>query len=75
MQKSKSLSNVGQFVSRKIWGSRSKCQNRQNHSQDFAPQRQKWTPLVRQNLYNYVGLHEVSFLFETGVTLKSKTMK
>ncbi|XP_023168928.1 rho GTPase-activating protein 6 [Drosophila hydei] len=47
MQKSKSLSNVGQFVSRKIWGSRSKCQNRQNHSQDFAPQRQKWTPLEK----------------------------
>ncbi|XP_064537669.1 uncharacterized protein RhoGAP102A isoform X2 [Drosophila montana] len=44
MQKSKSLSNVGQFVSRKIWGSRSKCPSRQNHSQDFVPHRQIWAP-------------------------------
>ncbi|XP_032597948.2 uncharacterized protein LOC6570327 [Drosophila grimshawi] len=44
MQKSKSLSNVGQYVSRKIWGSRSKCQSRQDHSQDFLAQREKWVP-------------------------------
>ncbi|ACY70540.1 hypothetical protein DVIR88_6g0077 [Drosophila virilis] len=44
MQKSKSLSNVGQFVSRKIWGSRSKCQSRTNHGQDFVPHRQTWAP-------------------------------
>lgn len=44
MQKSKSLSNVGQFVSRKIWRSRSKGQNRQNDSQHSAPNPQKWAP-------------------------------
>ncbi|KAM8702758.1 hypothetical protein ACLKA7_005123 [Drosophila subpalustris] len=44
MQKSKSLSNVGQFVSRKIWGSRSKGQNRQNDSHSFVPYLQKWAP-------------------------------
>ncbi|XP_034490507.1 rho-type GTPase-activating protein 2 [Drosophila innubila] len=44
MQKSKSLSNVGQFVSRKIWGSRSKCQNRQNDSQHYESHPQKWAP-------------------------------
>ncbi|KAH8272474.1 hypothetical protein KR044_007727 [Drosophila immigrans] len=44
MQKSKSLSNVGQYVSRKIWGSRSKCQNRQTDSKHIEPQSQKWTP-------------------------------
>ncbi|XP_070074218.1 uncharacterized protein RhoGAP102A isoform X3 [Drosophila takahashii] len=32
MQKSKSLSNVGQFVTKKIWRSRSKSQNRRNIS-------------------------------------------
>ncbi|XP_033150550.1 uncharacterized protein LOC117134976 [Drosophila busckii] len=44
MQKSKSLSNVGQFVSRKIWGSRTKCQSRQSLSQEFMPPSHKWTP-------------------------------
>ncbi|XP_051862273.1 uncharacterized protein LOC117573151 isoform X2 [Drosophila albomicans] len=44
MQKSKSLSNVGQYVSRKIWGSRSKGQNRHNESKHCEPQSQKWAP-------------------------------
>ncbi|XP_030379506.1 uncharacterized protein LOC115627815 [Scaptodrosophila lebanonensis] len=45
MQKSKSLSNVGQFVSRKIWRSRSKSQNRPNYDQHFASiHSQKWSP-------------------------------
>lgn len=46
MQKSKSLSNVGQFVSRKIWGNRSKYQNRPDGSSDVAAYTQKWAPSV-----------------------------
>lgn len=46
MQKSKSLSNVGQFVSKKIWGNRSKYQNRQDGSSDVPPHTQKWAPSV-----------------------------
>ncbi|XP_043063556.1 rho GTPase-activating protein 6 isoform X2 [Drosophila ficusphila] len=36
MQKSKSLSNVGQFMTKKIWGSRSKSQNRRNPAKDCS---------------------------------------
>ncbi|XP_065723467.2 uncharacterized protein RhoGAP102A isoform X2 [Drosophila suzukii] len=35
MQKSKSLSNVGQFVTKKIWRSRSKSQSKRNFSKGF----------------------------------------
>ncbi|XP_016978618.2 uncharacterized protein LOC108044212 isoform X3 [Drosophila rhopaloa] len=45
MQKSKSLSNVGQFVTKKIWRGRSKSQNRQNISNDTTPlPALKWYP-------------------------------
>ncbi|KAH8376038.1 hypothetical protein KR093_010537 [Drosophila rubida] len=44
MQKSKSLSNVGQYVSKKIWGSRFKGQNRHTESKPFESQSQKWAP-------------------------------
>ncbi|XP_043863021.1 uncharacterized protein LOC6585819 isoform X2 [Drosophila mojavensis] len=55
MQKSKSLSNVGHFVSKKIWGSRSKGQNRQNDSHDFVAQQQKWTPLEKYSWISEEG--------------------
>ncbi|TDG39106.1 hypothetical protein AWZ03_014472, partial [Drosophila navojoa] len=55
MQKSKSLSNVGHFVSKKFWGSRFKCQNRQSHSHDFVAQQQKWTPLEKYSWISEEG--------------------
>lgn len=39
MQKSKSSSNVGQFVSKKIWRSRSRSQTR-----TASPMKSEWTP-------------------------------
>ncbi|XP_026846854.1 uncharacterized protein LOC6602011 [Drosophila persimilis] len=44
MQKSKSLSNVGQFVTKKILRSRSKSQNRPHLHQDLSTAYQKWFP-------------------------------
>ncbi|KAH8398912.1 hypothetical protein KR222_011201 [Zaprionus bogoriensis] len=44
MQKSKSLSNIGQFVSRKIWGNRLKGQIRQDDRRDIALYADKWAP-------------------------------
>ncbi|XP_050742987.1 uncharacterized protein LOC108035990 isoform X3 [Drosophila biarmipes] len=45
MQKSKSLSNVGQFVSKKIWGSRFKSQSKRNFSKGLKDLPSvKWHP-------------------------------
>ncbi|XP_017062630.2 uncharacterized protein LOC108102333 isoform X2 [Drosophila eugracilis] len=45
MQKSKSLSNVGQFVTKKIWRSGSKSQNKRNLSKDCINSSSiKWYP-------------------------------
>jgi len=51
MQKSKSLSNVGQFVTKKIWRSRSKSQSKRNFSKGFMNlplPYVRWYPSVRK---------------------------
>ncbi|SPP89046.1 blast:Rho GTPase-activating protein 6 [Drosophila guanche] len=45
MQKSKSLSNVGQFVTKKLLRSRSKSQNKPPLQQELSTAYQKWFPL------------------------------
>ncbi|XP_017126199.1 uncharacterized protein LOC108145327 isoform X2 [Drosophila elegans] len=65
MQKSKSLSNVGQFVTKKIWRSRSKSQNRRNLSKDSLPlPLLKWYPSE-----NLLWISESGEKFQVSATL------
>ncbi|XP_022217293.1 uncharacterized protein LOC111070761 isoform X2 [Drosophila obscura] len=71
MQKSKSLSNVGQFVTKKILRSRSKSQNRPHLHQELSTVYQKWFPSE-----NFVWISENNEKFqivETVLMSLSKT--
>ncbi|XP_043657495.1 rho GTPase-activating protein 6 isoform X2 [Drosophila teissieri] len=70
MQKSKSLSNVGQFVTKRMWRSRSKSQNKRSFSNNCTPTL-KWYPSE-----NYLWISESGESFqivETNLTRLSKT--
>ncbi|EDW83572.2 uncharacterized protein Dwil_GK13677 [Drosophila willistoni] len=70
MQKSKSLSNVGQFVTKKIWRSRSKSQNRPNsyqHHEFATTPSQKWSPSE-----NYIWVSEHGDKFQISDTSLEK---
>ncbi|EDV45259.2 uncharacterized protein LOC6555823 isoform X2 [Drosophila erecta] len=70
MQKSKSLSNVGQFVAKRMWRSRSKSQNKRSCSKNSTPTL-KWYPSE-----NYLWISESGESFqmvETNLTRLSKT--
>ncbi|KRK04839.1 uncharacterized protein LOC6523714 isoform X1 [Drosophila yakuba] len=70
MQKSKSLSNVGQFVTKRMWRSRSKSQNKRSVSKNSTPTL-KWYPSE-----NYLWISESGESFqivETNLTRLSKT--
>ncbi|KAH8292602.1 hypothetical protein KR054_005178 [Drosophila jambulina] len=68
MQKSKSLSNVGQFVTTKILRSRSKSQNIHNVHEDFVPiPSLKWHPADN---FLWVAENGERFLIEDALLIK-----